>query len=130
VARLDDRRAYGPGLAGGVLAGIWSYWHRDEDLPNLLLAAVMLMPYYGLIGFWWARRTRTTGTAALMGGVTAVLGFEVVILLTATQATITDTAGKSLLWLFAGLLFATPVFLLGAFCGLVGGALAHPASTI
>ena len=64
-----DRRFYGPGVAGGVVSAIWIYWHRDADLLMPLLAAVMLAPYYALIGYRWARTTRIE-TAALMGAVT------------------------------------------------------------
>ena len=129
MVRPGDRRFYGPGLAGGVVSAIWIFWHRDADLPMPLLAAVMLAPYYALIGYWWARRTRIE-TAALMGAVTALTGFEIGIVLTAVQAAATDTAVQPAVWLLAGLLFSPTVVLVGAFGGLVGGALAHPASFI
>lgn len=129
MGRFSDRRLYDPGVAAGVVVAICSYWYRDVDAPIPLLAAVVLAPYYALIGFWWARRARIE-TAAMMGAVTALVGFEVVVLLTAIQDAATDAVPKSVLWLFAGLLFAPTVALVGAFSGLVGGALAHPTTII
>lgn len=108
---------------------IGSYWYRDVDAPIPLLAAVVLAPYYGLVGFWWARRARIE-TAAMMGAVTALVGFEIVVVLTAMLDVAMGATPKSVLWLVSGLLFAPTVGLVGAFCGLVGGALAHPTSII
>jgi hypothetical protein len=129
VGRFGDRRLYDPGVVGGVVAALWSYWYRDVDAPIPLLAAVLLAPYYAFIGFWWARKARLE-TAALVGAVTALVGFELVVLVTAMQAVATDAAPKSVLWLLAGLMFAPTVTLVGAFCGFVGGALAHPNAII
>ena len=129
VGRFGDRRLYDPGVVGGVVAAIWCYWYRDVDAPMPLLAAVLLAPYYALVGYWWARRAKLQ-TAALMGAVTALVAFEFVVLLTAIQAIATDAVPNSVLWLLAGLIFAPTVVLVGAFCGLVGGALTHPSAII
>jgi hypothetical protein len=65
---LGGLRVYTPAVVGGILMATWSYWHRDDDAPIPLIAAVLLAPYYALIGLWWGRR-RTVGTAALVGAV-------------------------------------------------------------
>jgi hypothetical protein len=126
---LGGLRVYAPALFGSILMVAWSYWHREDDAPIPLLAALLLAPYYALIGLWWGRK-RSVRTAALVAAVTALVGFELVTVLTAIQAAATDSASKSVLWLFFGLGFATTVALVGAFCGLAGGSLAHPISTI
>lgn len=126
---LGGVRVYTPALFGGILMAAWSYWHREDDAPIPLLAAVLLAPYYTLIGLWWGR-SRSVRTAALVAAVTALLGFEFVTVLTAIRAAATHSASKSVLWLLFGLGYAAMVALVGAFCGLAGGSLTHPISTI
>jgi hypothetical protein len=65
-----------------------------------------------------------------VGAVTALLGFEIVSLATAVYTAATESLLKSVLWLLTGLGFAIVVGLVGAICGLIGGALAHPTSII
>jgi hypothetical protein len=60
----------------------------------------------------------------------ATFGFEIVVLVTAVYAAVTEFALKSALWLVFGLGFAFVVGLVGAISGWVGGALAHPTSII
>jgi cell division protein FtsX len=66
----------------------------------------------------------------LLGAVTALVGFEIVTLLTAIRAAATDSASTSVLWLVFGLGFSATVALVGAFCGLAGGTVAHPTSIL
>jgi hypothetical protein len=82
-----------------------------------------------LIALWWGRR-RTVETAALVGAVTALVGFEIVTLLTAIETAATETGVNAAVWLVFGLVYATMVALVGAFCGLAGGTLARPSSII
>ena len=67
-------------------------------------------------------------TAALVGAVTALVGFEIVTLLTAIETAATETGVNAAVWLVFGLVYATMVALVGAFCGLAGGTLARPSS--
>jgi hypothetical protein len=126
---LGGLRVYTPAVVGGILMATWSYWHRDDDAPIPLIAAVLLAPYYALIGLWWGRR-RTVGTAALVGAVTALVGFGIVTLLTAIETAVTETAVRAAVWLVFGLVYAIMVALVGAFCGLAGGTLARPSSIL
>jgi hypothetical protein len=126
---LGGLRVYIPGVVGGIGMATWSYWHRGEDLPIPLFSAFIFAPYYALLGFWWAR-SRTVGTAALVGAVTALVGFELVTLATAVYTAVTEFALKSVAWLVFGLGYALLVGFVGAICGLIGGALARPTAII
>lgn len=91
-------------------------------------AAILLAPYYALIGLWWGRRRRVQA-AALAGAVTALVGFEIVTVLRryGPPARIPPRSlrsGCSSVWLCEW----SPWW--EAFCGLAGGRLAHPASII
>jgi hypothetical protein len=109
---LGGLRVYIPGVVGGILMATWSYRHRGVDAPIPVFAALMLAPYYALIGFCWAR-SRTVETAALVGAVTALLGFEIVVLAVAVYAGVTEFALKSVAWLVFGLGFVLVVGLAG-----------------
>jgi uncharacterized membrane protein len=63
-----------------------------------------------------------------VGAVTALVGFEIVTLLTAIETAATETGVNAAVWLVFGLVYATMVALVGAFCGLAGGTLARPSS--
>jgi hypothetical protein len=93
------------------------------------VAALIVAPYYVLIGFCWVR-SRTVLTAALVGAVTALVGFEIVLFDTAVYTAVTEFALKSVVWLGFGLAYALVVGLVGAAFGLAGGAVVHPASII
>jgi hypothetical protein len=69
-------------------------------------------------------------TAALVSAVTALVGFEIVVVAMAAYAAVTEFALKSLTWLVFGLGFALTIGLVGAICGLIGGSLAHPTAMI
>jgi hypothetical protein len=126
---LGGLRVYIPAVAGGTLMAVWSYGYRDADAPIPVLAALLLAPYYGVIGLWWARRGRVE-TAALVGAVTSLVGFEIFVMSSAIYIAATQSALNSLTWLGFGAEFALLVALVGAFCGLIGGTLAHPAAII
>ena len=124
---LGGWRVYPPAVVGGLLIATWSYSHRQDDLLIPVLASLALAPYYGVIGVCWGR-SRTIGTAALVGAVTAVAGFGIVVVLAAGYAAVSESGLTALLWLVFGLVFGFTVALVGAFSALVGAVLAHPTS--
>lgn len=73
----------------------------------------------------WARRC-SIEIAALVGAATALVGYETFVVSAAIYLAATESAVNSLTWLGFGVGFALLVVLVGAFCGLIGGTLAHP----
>src|SRR3954454_4841636 len=71
---LGGLRVYLPGVVCGIVMSAWSYGQRNVDAPVWVIASLMFVPYYGLVGFWTAR-SRSVDMGALVGTVTAVLGF-------------------------------------------------------
>ncbi len=126
---LGGLRVYLPAVAAGLLMAVWSYGYRDADAPVPVLAALLLTPYYVVVGLWWGRRGRVE-TAALVGAVTAFTGFEIYVISMAILIAATESGLNALTWLGFGLGFALLVALVGAFCGLIGGTLAHPAAIL
>lgn len=117
-------RVYTPGVVCGIVMSVWSYWQRNVDLPIPLIAVVMFVPYYALAGFWMARN-RSVEVGALMGAVTAVLGFVTVSLTMIAYAAGTEPWLKPVAYILFSLTFLIPAAFVGATCGLVGGTLAH-----
>jgi hypothetical protein len=126
---LGGLRVYLPALVGGMLMAVGSYGYRDADAPVPVLAALVLTPYYAVVGPWWARRS-SIEIAVLVGAVTALVGYEIFVMSAAVYMAATESAVNSLTWLGFGVGFALLVALVGAFCGLIGGTLAHSAATI
>lgn len=130
---LGAWRAYVPALVGGIAMTTWSYWHRGEDIPVPVFAAIVTSPYYMVVGFCWGR-TRNIQTAALMGAATALIGFELTCVATAVYASLTASSSYGgfavAIWLMFGLAWVLPVGFVGALSGLLGGVLAHPVSFI
>lgn len=126
---LGGLRVFGPGVACGIVMMAWSYAHRGEDARLPLFAAFVLAPAYVLRGLL-AARGRTVSVGALVGAVTAVLGFEIVVLGTAVYVAATESWLKAALYLGFGLGYVIPVAVVGTVCGLAGGALAHPKAII
>jgi hypothetical protein len=120
---------YLPALVGGILMAVGSYGYRDADAPVPVVAAMALTPYYAVVGLWWARRC-SIEIAALVGAATALAGYETFVVSAAIYLAATESAVNSLTWLGFGVGFALLVALVGAFCGLIGGTLAHPAKII
>ena len=108
---------------------VGSYGYRDADAPVPVVAAMALTPYYVVVGLCWARH-RSIEIGALVGAVTALVGYESFVVSAALYLATTESAVNSLTWLGFGVGFALLVALVGAFCGLIGGTLAHPAVTI
>jgi hypothetical protein len=108
---------------------VGSYGYRDADAPVPVVAAMALTPYYVVVGLWWARH-RSIEIGALVGAVTALVGYESFVLAAALYLAATESGVNSLTWLGFGVGFALLVALVGAFCGLIGGTLAHPAVII
>ncbi len=126
---LGGLRVYLPALVVGMLMAVGSYGYRDADAPVPVLAAMALSPYYVVVGLWWARRS-SIEIAVLVGAVTALVGYETFVTSAALYLAATESAVNSMTWLGFGVGFALLVALVGAFCGLIGGTLAHPAATI
>lgn len=84
----------------------------------------MFAPYYALAGFLMARR-RSVDVGAVMGAVTAVLGFAIVSLTMIAYAAGTGPWLTPVAYFLYGLTFLIPAAFVGATCGFVGGALAH-----
>jgi hypothetical protein len=126
---LGGLRVYLPAVAGGLLMAVGSFGYRDADAPVAVVAALLLTPYYVVVGLWWGRTGRVE-TAALVGAITAFAGFEIFVTSMAILVAATESALNALTWLGFGVLFALLVALVGAICGLIGGTLAHPATII
>jgi hypothetical protein len=124
VGGLGGLRVYAPGVVCGIVMSVWSYWQRNVDAPVPLIAGLMFVPYYGLVGFWMARK-RSVEVGSLVGAVTAVLGFVIVSLTMIVYAAGTQPWLKPVAYILYGLTFLIPAAFVGATCGLVGGALAH-----
>ncbi|MGH3373798.1 MAG: hypothetical protein ACRDP6_03570 [Actinoallomurus sp.] len=122
---LGGLRVYGPAMAAGVLMVVWSWGRRGADEPVPFFAALIFAPLYVLRGLLTGRR-RQVGIGAAVGATTALVGFAVVTLATVVYVGVTDSAFTSVAWVFFGLGFGIPVAAVGAMCGLVGAALAHP----
>jgi FtsH-binding integral membrane protein len=121
---LGGLRVYSPGVVCGIVMSVWSYWQRNVDAPAWLIAGLMLVPYYGLAGFWMARK-RSVEVGALVGAVTAVLGFVIVSLTMIVYAAGTQPWLEPVAYLLFSLTFLIPAAFVGGSCGLVGGTLAH-----
>jgi hypothetical protein len=121
---LGGLRVYSPGVVCGIVMSVWSYWQRNVDAPVPLIAGLMFVPYYGLAGFWMARK-RSVEVGALVGAVTAVLGFVIVSLTMIVYAAGTEPWLKPVAYILYSLMFLMPAVIVGATCGLLGGTLAH-----
>jgi hypothetical protein len=122
---LGGSRVYLPAVASSILMAVGSYGYRDADAPVPVVAAMALTPYYMVVGLCWARH-RSIEIGALVGAVTALVGYESFVVSAALYLAATESAVNSLTWLGFGVGFALLVALVGAFCGLIGGTLAHP----
>jgi hypothetical protein len=101
-----------------------TYWLRNVDAPAALIAVLAFTPYYGLAGFWLARK-RNVEVGSPAGAVTAVLGYAIVSVTTIAYAAGTEPAPKSVAYVLYSITFLIPAAIVGATGGLVGGALAH-----
>ncbi len=108
---------------------LWVYANRAADAPLPLAAAVLLAPYFAVIGFCWARRRRAP-IAAAVGAVTALVGFEIVTIGTAVYTVVTESALNAVVWLGFGVAYALPVGFVGAVAGLTGALAAHPVASV
>jgi hypothetical protein len=117
---LGGLGVYSPGVVCGIVMSVWSYWQRNVDAPVPLIAGLMFVPYYGLAGFWMARKRSVE-----VGAVTAVLGFVIVSLTVIVYAAGTQPWLKPVAYLLFSLTFLIPAAFVGGACGLVGGTLAH-----
>lgn len=125
---LGGLRVYGPAVAAGLLMIVWSWGRRGADEPVPFFAAVMFAPFYVLRGLLTGRR-RQVGIGAAVGAVTALVGFATVMLFVVVYFGVTDSAFMSVAWVFFGFGYGIPVAAVGAMCGLVGAALAHPTAS-
>jgi hypothetical protein len=123
-------RVYGPAVVAGILMLAWTYEHRGTETgAPVLFAASMFIPFCVLRGLLAARR-RSADAAAAIGAATAVVSFVVFVLGAVVYVGIMVSGTVWVALPLMGLVFGLVVAAVGAACGLLGAALAHPTTTI
>lgn len=127
---LGGLRVYGPAVTAGMAMLVWIYEHRYTQTGGpVLAAAVVFIPFCVLRGLLAARR-RSDDVAAAVGAATAAVSFFVVVVGVAVYV---GVMVHGFVWVAVpvmSLVFAVVVAAVGAACGLLGAALAHPARTM
>jgi hypothetical protein len=122
MRRSWSRGLYPHGLLCGFLMSVFAFWAHGRDVPVLPLVAVVLCtPYFALSGLLAGRRDGLDA-GMVAGAATAVSGYAIVTVVTICYTALTQPWPQSLLWVVLGLVFALLPVLVGAFCGLLGGA--------